>query len=96
MPNWFWRDFLVWLAEPLSAIFNVSVRQGVVPAAWKLANVVPVPKTNPPAAIDKNLRPISLIPTLSKVLESFIGQWILDDLQGKIDNRQSTIDNMEP
>jgi len=88
MPNWFWRDFLVWLAEPLSAIFNVSVRQGVVPAAWKLANVVPVPKTNPPAAIDKNLRPISLIPTLSKVLESFIGQWILDDLQGKIDNRQ--------
>ena len=47
-----------------------------------------MPKTNPPAAIDRDLRPISLTPTLSKVLESFIGQWILDDLQGKIDNRQ--------
>ena len=22
--NWFWRDFSVWLAEPLSAIFNVG------------------------------------------------------------------------
>ena len=88
VPNWFWRDFSVWLAQPLCAIFNVSIRQGIVPLAWKLANVVPVPKTNPPATIDKDLRPISLTPCLCKVLESFIGQWILDDLQGKIDQRQ--------
>jgi len=93
LPNWFWRDFSVWLAQPLCAIFNVSIRQGIVLQAWKLANVVPVPKTNPPATIDLppatiDLRPISLTPCLCKVLESFIGQWILDDLQGKIDERQ--------
>ena len=88
VPNWFWRDFSVWLAQPLCAIFNASVRQGIIPLAWKRANVVPVPKTNPPATIEKDLRPISLTPSLSKVLESFIGQWILDDLQGKIDRRQ--------
>jgi len=38
--------------------------------------------------IEKDLRPISLTLTLSKVLESFIGQWILNDLEGKLDPRQ--------
>ena len=50
---------------------------------WKYANVVPVP-----TSIEKDLRPISLTLTLSKVLESFIGQWTLDDLEGKLDHRQ--------
>jgi len=60
--NWFWRDFSVWLAEPLCAIFNCSIRHGIVglPTAWKQTDVVPVPKTNPPTDIDKDLRPISL------------------------------------
>ena len=53
---------------------------------WKLANVVPIPKTIPPTRIDKDLRPISLTPTLSKALESFVGQWILDELKGKLDS----------
>ena len=59
-----------------------------MPEAWKQANVVPVLKINPPTKIDKNLRPISLTPTVSKVLESFIGQWLLDELEGKLDPRQ--------
>lgn len=88
IPNWFWRDFSVWLAEPLCAIFNCSIRHGVVPTSWKQADVVPVPKTNRPVDITKDLRPISLTSTLSKVLESFIGQWILNDLKGKLDDRQ--------
>jgi len=88
IPNCFWRHFTVWLAEPLCAIFNASIRQGVVPNSLKYANVVPVPKSNPPTSIEKDLRPISLTPTLSKVLESFIRQWILNDLEGKFDPRQ--------
>ena len=55
---------------------------------WKQANVVRVPKSNPPTTINKDLRPISLTPTVSKVLESFVGQWILDDLADKIDGRR--------
>ena len=59
IPNWILRDSSVWLAEPVCAIFNASVRDGVVPIIWKKANVVPVPKTNPPRKIESDLRPIS-------------------------------------
>jgi len=55
---------------------------------WKRPNVTPVPKVATPIDITKDLRPISLTPTVSKVLESFVGQWILDELDGKLDGRQ--------
>jgi len=55
---------------------------------WKQANVTLVPKVATPIDITKDLHPISLTPTVSKVLESFVGQWILDELDGKLDGRQ--------
>lgn len=55
---------------------------------WKRANVTPVPKVATPVDITKDLRPISLTPTVSKVLESFVGQWILYELDGKLDGRK--------
>ena len=72
------RDFAHLLCEPLCAISNASVRQGKMPMIWKKANVVAVPKANPPASTEADLRPISLTPTVSKVLESIVGSWILD------------------
>ena len=68
----FLRDFSVWLAEPVSCIFNATF------LSWKQANVVPIPKVNSPTSIQSDLRPISLTPTLSKILESYVGNWILD------------------
>ena len=88
IPNWLLRDNSVWLAEPVCAIYNVSIRQGVVPAVWKHANVVPIPKTQPPRVIESDLRPISLTSTLSKVLESFVGCNILETVRDKLDKRQ--------
>ena len=58
--NWFLRDFSVLLAEPICCIFNTSLRTGSFPCLWKQANVIPVPKVNPPQAIESDLRPISL------------------------------------
>ena len=84
IPNWFLREFSPWFAEPVCAIFSASVRQGIVPHAWKQVNVIAVPKTNPPKVINKDLRPISLTLTLSKLIESFIGQWILSELVTKL------------
>ena len=88
IPNWILRDSSVWLAEPVCAIFNASVREGIVPIIWKKANVVPVPKTNPPRKIESDLRPISLTSTLSKVLESIVGGWILEFVRNKLDIQQ--------
>ena len=53
----FLREFSVWLAEPLTAIFNASLCEGHVPLEWKLANVVPLPKQNPPRDITSDIRP---------------------------------------
>ena len=55
---------------------------------WKEANVVPVPKTSPVMDILTDLRPISLTATLSKVLESFIFQWVMDTVASQLEPKQ--------
>ena len=88
LPNWILRDFCCQLSGPVCAIFNASIREGIVPARWKEANVIPAPKAHPPQLIEADLRPISLTATLSKLLESFVGSWILDRIEDKFDRHQ--------
>ena len=59
-----------------------------MPSLWKKANVLPIPKTNPPTSIESDLRPISLTPTVSKVLESIIASWILELIDKQLDDHQ--------
>lgn len=88
IPNWFIKEMSPFIADPICAIFNASIRQGFVPDIWKTANVVPVPKVKPLNSIQNDLRPISLTPSLSKILESFVGRWILDKLGHNFDINQ--------
>ena len=64
------------------------MREGSVPSMWKRANVLPLPKINPPASIESDIRPISLTPTVSKILKSFVGSWILELVGSQLDDRQ--------
>ena len=66
------------LAEPVAHLFALSIQSGKVPQRWKLADVVAVPKSKPPS-ID-NLRPISLLPVLSKLLEKTVLKSIMPNL----------------
>jgi len=50
--------------------------------------VIPVPKAHPTQLIESDLRLISLTVTLSKLRKSFVGSWILDRIQDKLDVRQ--------
>ena len=84
LPNWLLRDFAPLLCEPVCGIFNASVRECKMPLLWKRADVVPVPKVNPPTSIESDLRPISMTPTISKV----VGSWILDAVGSQLDTRQ--------
>ena len=59
-----------------------------MPNIWKQANIVPIPKSKPPRSIEQDLRPISLTPTLSKILESLIGRWMLEEIGDKFDKKQ--------
>ena len=88
IPNWILHDYATILAPPACAIFNSSLREGTMPALWKCADVRPVPKIRPPALIEKDLRPISLTPVLSKCLEKFMCTWIMDITMDQIDPQQ--------
>ena len=56
------------IAPSLCRLFNLSLSLGEVPANWKLANIAAVFKKDDPT-LPCNYRPISLLNTLSKVLE---------------------------
>jgi len=86
--NWFLRDFSVYLAEPVCCIFNTSLRTGIFPQLWKQANVIPIPKVQPPGSIESDLWAISLTSTSSKILESYIGNWIMNCILPTFDIKQ--------
>ena len=88
IPNWIYRDFAGFLAKPIASIFNASFYEGYIPSIWKSANVVPVPKINPPKLPEKDLRPISLTPVISKTQERFMFSWVWEVIRNKIDNGQ--------
>ena len=55
---------------------------------WKMANVIPLPKTSPPVSITKYIRTISLTPITAKVFESIIMKWVDETIEGEIDAKQ--------
>ena len=65
------KEIISYIVVPLTHIFNLSLQTGVVPDMYKLAKVVPLFKSG-----DKqdpnNYRPISLLPSLSKILERIV------------------------
>ena len=59
------------IASPLTYIFNLSISTGRCPDSLKLAKVTPVFKKDDSSLIT-NYRPISLLPSISKILEKLI------------------------
>ena len=70
------------------AIFNCSLREGKLPNEWKMANIIPLPKSNPPASIHKDIRPISLTPIAAKVFESIVMEWVDNTIVSNVDPKQ--------
>ena len=59
------------IAFPLSILINNSLVNGIVPASMNIAKVLPLHKAKDRQRLS-NYRPISLLPTLSKVLEKVV------------------------
>lgn len=55
----------------LTHIINTALLQNCFPSAWKSALIIPLPKKDKPTTFFE-LRPISILPTLSKVMEKII------------------------
>lgn len=67
----------------LTAIFNAILRIEYLPSQWKVAQIVVVPKPGKPSHLASSYRPISLLPTASKVYEKLLLKRLnplLDDL----------------
>nr|CAH7740814.1 unnamed protein product [Callosobruchus chinensis] len=60
-------------------IINICLEKGYFPEQWKTAVVTPLPKISNPTSVNE-LRPISLLPLLSKILERVVYVQILDHL----------------
>ena len=58
------------LTLPLELIFNSMPQKSVFPEDWKKNNAVPIHKKESKNLI-KNYRPVSLLPILSKVFQTF-------------------------
>ena len=67
------------ITDPLADLFNKSMSHGKFPNAMKLSEVVPLHKGKS-RKIPENYRPISLLVTISKVLEKIIYQRVYDFL----------------
>jgi hypothetical protein len=59
------------LAEPLANIINLSFASGKMPDSLKIARVCPVYKTGDPSDFT-NYRPISILPSISKIFEKLV------------------------
>ena len=81
------KEFSLELAIPFCNIINSALETGIFPAAYKKAEIVPIPKVNPPLSLS-DLRPISKTPIGGKLIEKAIITELEKDLKGKLDNTQ--------
>jgi len=70
LPILLYKSASAFISEPLCKLYRQSVAERIVPKVWKIANIAPIPKSNPPSVND--LRPISLLPLPGKVLERIV------------------------
>ena len=68
------------IVEPLAELFNRSIREGVFPEAMKLSDTVPLYKSKDHSETT-NYRPVSLLITISKLLEKAIHTRVYEFLE---------------
>ena len=77
------KDCAEEIAGPLAHIINLSLMTSTVPSIWKAAKVNPIYKSGNVDLVE-NYRPISILPTLSKLLERAVHDQLYSFLE---DNR---------
>ena len=75
------QEFAPEFATPFSDIVNCAIKTGVFPDAYKKAEIIPIPKVNPPRALS-DLRPISKTPVGGKIIEKVLMAELAKDVEG--------------
>jgi len=77
LPARVWRELWPVLGDEITQLFARSLDTGKVPREWKIAKIIPLQKPKRgDYTIANNYRPISLLPTLGKALESLVAERI--------------------
>ena len=75
------------LTEPVTYICYLSLRTNTFSADWKDHKICPIPKKGDLCLVN-NYTPISLLPVLSKVLESIVYKKIIDFIRPQLNKHQ--------
>ena len=67
------------ISIPLARVFNLSLKEGVIPSEWKEANIIPLFKKGSRNKLE-NYRPASLTSVICKLSERLIKDHIVDFL----------------
>ena len=81
------KEFGVELSTPLNHIFEFSMQNGQYPNLWKFQTITPAPKVYPPCRV-KQLRPISGLLNFAKIYESFLAEFMVEDMKPSKDPAQ--------
>ncbi|RKK70486.1 hypothetical protein BFJ68_g18386, partial [Fusarium oxysporum] len=77
LPAIVWKQVWPSVKHDVLAIFQASLEEGVIPDQWRHARIIPLKKPGKDDyTIAKAWRPISLLATLGKVLESVVAERI--------------------
>ena len=87
VPAKVYKRFAEQLSGPLAALFNECIEQGVWPEFMKIESVTPVPKVTCPKTLD-DLRKISGLLNISKILEKVIVKYLVQDIKVVLDKSQ--------
>ena len=68
------------LAPSIVYIMNLSLQSGVVPSDWKIARVTPIYKGKGSKQDESNYRPISVLATLSVIMEREVSKQVMSYL----------------
>lgn len=70
------------LVPPLTHIFNLMLSSGIFPFEFKLAEIIPIHKSGDRDCVN-NYRPISILPTTSKIIEKLLNKRLVNYLESK-------------
>ena len=68
------------ISEPLSHLFSLSISTGVFPSKLKTSKTIPIFKAGDHTSCD-NYRPISLLSSISKILEKGVTNTLVNHLE---------------
>ena len=81
------KHFSKYFSKPIAAILNNSIRKGVWAEFQKVELVTPIGKVSNPKTV-KDLRPISCLMTITKIMEKIVCKYVVNDLKNNLDISQ--------